>query len=88
MKKLYVISIIGTLLLSLNMTVTSSSFPTGTLTDFDPLVDVSVTVDMKTIRFLAIDELQIFPKNQGNDHPKFLCESLHQRGRIHKSCME
>ncbi len=71
MKKLYVISFIGMLVLSANTFVASSRFPAGTLTDFDPLVDVSVTVDMKTIRFLAINELQTFPKNKGNDSPNF-----------------
>ncbi len=34
-------------------------------------MDVSVTVELKTIRFLAIDELQTFPKNKANDSPNF-----------------
>ena len=77
MRKIYVISIIGILLLSLNTIVTSSSFNNGILTDFDPLVDVSVTVDIKSIRFLDIDELQtsinkIFSINTvENDNPNF-----------------
>jgi hypothetical protein len=71
MEKRFVISIIGILLISLNTIVTSSSVPTGTFADFDPLVDISVTVEMKTIRFLAIEELQTFPKNEGNENPNF-----------------
>ena len=71
MKKLYIISIIGALLLTLNTSITTSRVTTGTLTDFDPFVDISVTVDIKTIRFLAIDELQRFPKSVGNDSPNF-----------------
>jgi hypothetical protein len=71
MNKLYVISIIGTLLVSWNITVTSFSVTTGNLTDFDPLVDISVTVDMKTIRYLAIEDIQTFPKNAENVTPSF-----------------
>jgi hypothetical protein len=37
----------------------SSSLNNGTFTDFDPLVDVSVTVNVKTIRFLDVDELHL-----------------------------
>jgi len=71
MKKIYVISIIGTLLLLFNTIGTSSSFNSGTLTDFDPLVDVFVTVDIKTIRFLAVDELRTLTKNAGVSNPNF-----------------
>ncbi len=77
MRKIYVISIIGILLLSLNTIVTSSSFNNGILTDFDPLVDVSVTLNIKTIRFLDINELhtsinKIFSRNTvENDNPNF-----------------
>jgi hypothetical protein len=71
MKKRYVISIIGTLLLLLNTMGTSSSINTDTLTDFDPLVDVSVTVEIKMIRFLAIDELKTLTKNAGVSNPNF-----------------
>jgi hypothetical protein len=71
MKKIYVLLIIGTLLLSLNTIGTSSRSNTSTLIDFDPLVDISVTIDIKTIRFLAVEELQTFPKNKGNDNPNF-----------------
>ena len=65
MKKVYAISIIGILLVSLNTVVSSSSFNNGVLADFDPLVDVSVTVDMKTIRFLSMDELKTSTKKVG-----------------------
>ncbi len=64
-------SIIGIMLLSLNTIVTSSSFNTEVQTDFDPLVDVSVTVNLKKIRFLAIDELQTLPKNIEGPNPNF-----------------
>jgi hypothetical protein len=71
MKRFYIILIIATLLVSTNTMVTSTSTPTSTHTDFDPLVDISVTVEIKTIRFLAINELQTFPKNEGNSSPSF-----------------
>jgi hypothetical protein len=71
MKKRYVISIIGTLLLLLNTMGTVSSVNTVTLTDFDPLVDVSVTVEIKMIRFLAVDELKTLTKNAGVSNPNF-----------------
>jgi hypothetical protein len=71
MKKLYCISIIGILLISLNTIVTSSRFSMITLEDFDPLVDVSVSVEIKMIRLLAVNELQTLPLNKGNDSPNF-----------------
>jgi hypothetical protein len=71
MKKLYIISIIATMLVSTNMLLTTSSVSKGTLEDFDPLVDISVTVDIKTIRYLAIDDLQTYPKNGGDVTPNF-----------------
>ncbi len=70
MKKLYGILILA-ILVSLNTKVISSSVPTTTHTDFDPLVDISVTVEIQKIRFLAINELQTFPQNKGNDNPNF-----------------
>ena len=77
MKKIYLISIVGILLLSLNTMAISSSLNNGTFTDFDPLVDVSVTVNIKTIRFLDIDELHLSLKKilsgntVENDNPNF-----------------
>jgi hypothetical protein len=71
MKRFYIILIIAALLVSTNTMVTSTSTPTSTHTDFDPLVDISVTVEIKMIRFLAINELQTFPKNEGNSSPNF-----------------
>jgi len=77
MKKIYLISIVGMLFLSLNTMAISSSLNNGTFTDFDPLVDVSVTVNIKTIRFLDIDELHLSLKKilsgdtVENDNPNF-----------------
>jgi hypothetical protein len=71
MKRIYIVAIIATLLVSTNTMVTSTRTPTSTRTDFDPLVDVSVTVEINMIRFLAINELQTFPKNEGNNSPNF-----------------
>jgi hypothetical protein len=71
MKKIYLLSIIGMLLLSLNTVVTSSSFNNGILTDFDPLVDVSVTVEIKTIRFLDINDLHMSLRAPQDDTPNF-----------------
>jgi len=71
MKTIYIILITGLLLVSLNTMITSSNVPTGTLEDFDPFTDISVTVHIQTIRFLAVDELRTFPKNKGNDNPNF-----------------
>lgn len=47
---------IGMLLLSLSATVNSSIVTSSTETGFDPLVDVSFTVDVQTIRFLEDDD--------------------------------
>jgi hypothetical protein len=71
MKKMYILSIIGILLLSLNTIVTSSNFNTEVLTDFDPLVDVSVSVEIKTIRFLDIAELKTLTKTAEKSNPNF-----------------
>ena len=71
MKKIYLISIVGMLLLSLNTMAISSSFNNSVFTDFDPLVDVSVTVEIKTIRLLDINELQTFTSTSKNDNPNF-----------------
>ena len=71
MKKLYILFSIGILLISANTIANSSSSPTSTRTDFDPLVDISVTVEIKKIRFLDIDELRTFPKNKGTAIPNF-----------------
>jgi hypothetical protein len=71
MKKICLLSIIGMLLLSLNTVVTSSSFNNGILTDFDPLVDVSVTVEIKTIRFLDINDLHMSLRAPQDDTPNF-----------------
>ena len=76
MKKLYCISIIGILLVSLNTIVTSSRSSMSTFEDFDPLVDVSVSVEIKMIRLLAINELQTLPLNKGNDSPNFFVKVL------------
>ncbi len=65
MKKLYAISIIGILLVSVNTIGNSSSVNNSSLSDFDPLVDVSVTVDIHTIRFISIDELKTSTKSVG-----------------------
>ena len=50
------VSVWGMHLLSLSATVNSSIVTSSTETDFDPLVDVSVTVDVQTIRFLEDDD--------------------------------
>ena len=50
------VSVWGMLLLSLSATVNSSIVTSSAETDFDPLVDVSVTVDVQTIRFLEDDD--------------------------------
>ena len=72
MKKIFAISIIGILIVSMNAIGTSSIFNNGSLTDFDPLVDVSVTVDIHTIRFLCIDELKTSTKRVGiANNPSF-----------------
>jgi hypothetical protein len=71
MKKICLLSIIGMLLLSLNTVVTSSSFNNGIQTDFDPLVDVSITVEIKTIRFLDINDLYMSIKASQDDTPNF-----------------
>ena len=47
-----------TILLSLNVTIISTSVVGSEKNDFDPLVDISVTVDFKAIRFLEIDGLE------------------------------
>lgn len=71
MKKVYVISVIGILLLSMNTMVISSSLNNGILSDFDPFVDVSVTVDIKTIRFLDVAELNTSTKAKDHSNPSF-----------------
>jgi len=55
MKKIYIIFIIGLFLISSNTIVTSSYIKRNNL-DYDPLVDISVTVDFQTIRFLEDEE--------------------------------
>jgi hypothetical protein len=87
MKKVYLLIVVGIFLISNTnvdgfftkniMNNVHNSNPIGTrsdegnIDDFDPLVDVSVTVEIKMIRFLAINELQTFPKNEGNSSPNF-----------------
>jgi len=71
MKKMYILSIIGILLLSLNTIVTSSNFNTEVLTDFDPLVDVSVSVEIQTIRFLDMAELKTLTKTAEKSNTNF-----------------
>lgn len=71
MKKRYSIAILVTLLLAFSSLTTSSSFTSGTFTDFDPLVDIAVTVEIQKIRLLAIQELQTFPKNAETPVPNF-----------------
>ena len=71
MKRRYGISIVIAVLISLSTIGMSSTVPLGHRTDFDPLVDISVTVEIQTIRFLAINELQTFPKNNANITPNF-----------------
>lgn len=71
MKKRYSIVLLATLLISLSLLTTSSGFTSGTLTDFDPLVDIAVTVEIQKIRLLAIKELQTFPKNYETPVPNF-----------------
>jgi len=71
MKKIYIISIIGMLLVPLNTFVASSSFNNGIQTDFDPLVDVSVTVVIKTIRFLDVNGLHMSIGPSQDDNPNF-----------------
>ncbi len=69
MKKLNIIILVATLLITTSTLGASSRNPNRILTDFDPLVDVSITVEIQTIRYLAIDDLQTFPKNKGNNTP-------------------
>ena len=58
MKKRYGISILVAVMISFTTFGLSSSIPPGDRTDFDPLVDISVTVEIQTIRFLDINELK------------------------------
>jgi len=55
MKKNTIVVLAGVLLLTLNAIVNPSMASRFTETDFDPLVDVEVTVDIQTIRFLEED---------------------------------
>jgi hypothetical protein len=71
MKKRYIFSLIGVLILSFNTIAITSMVTKAAKTDFDPLVDISVTVDIKTIRYLAVNDLQTFPKNGGDPTPNF-----------------
>jgi hypothetical protein len=71
MKKRYGISILIAVMISFTTFGLSSSIPPGDRTDFDPLVDISVTVEIQTIRFLDINELKTFPKNDVDSAPNF-----------------
>ncbi len=69
MKKLYIIIVLAVLLLPTTTLGISTKVPANSHADFDPLVDIAVTVDIQAIRYLAIDDLQTFPKNTGNNTP-------------------
>ena len=56
MKKTIFICLILGLLLTLSSTVNSSIYTNSTNTDFDPLVDITVTVEIKAIRYLEKEE--------------------------------
>jgi len=84
MRKKAVVLLITIFLISLNITVNSSGVNSNTNTDFDPLVDVSVTVEIKTIRFLEVNGLDANNKKMKslNNGPNFLINIL--RGIIDK----
>jgi len=54
MRKVLVLLVLGSFLISLSGTVNSTIFVSND-EDLDPLVDVSVTVDIHAIRFLEED---------------------------------
>jgi len=56
MKNTMFICLILSLLLTLSSTVNSSIYGNSTYTDFDPLVDITVTVEIKAIRYLEKEE--------------------------------
>jgi len=59
LRKINYIIIIGILLILLSATANSSLVVSFDDTDFDPLVDVSVTVDIEAIRYLEKDEPEV-----------------------------
>lgn len=63
MRKIIFTCLIFALLITLNSTVNSSIYTNSIHTDFDPLVDIKVTVELQTIRFLEDDLTEIFNKN-------------------------
>lgn len=71
MKKQYGIVLFAILLLTLSTITTTQSIPSTTLADFDPLVDIAVTVEIQKIRLLAIQELHTFPKSATTPTPNF-----------------
>jgi len=56
MKKIIIICLVLTLLLNISLTVNSSSNTNIIHTDFDPLTDITVTFEVKAIRFLEKEE--------------------------------
>ena len=71
MKKLYTMIVIGILLIPLNAIVLGSNSRAGLLTNFDPLENISVTVTIKTIRFLDVAELHTSTKARDHSNPSF-----------------
>lgn len=76
MKKQYSIALFASLLVILSTITTSSNVTSGTLTDFDPLVDIAVTVEIQKIRLLAVQELQTFPKSAETITPNFYVKAI------------
>ena len=71
MKKLYTMIVIGILLIPLNGIVLGLNSRAGLLTDFDSLENISVTVTIKTIRFLDVAELHTSTKTRDHRNPSF-----------------
>jgi len=76
MKKLYTMIVIGILLIPLNAIVLGSNSRAGLLTHFDPLENISVTVTIKTIRFLNVAELHTSTKARDHRNPSFYMKVL------------
>ncbi|MCU0850292.1 MAG: hypothetical protein MUC80_03335 [Candidatus Thermoplasmatota archaeon] len=69
MKKINIIIVLAILMLPTTTLGISTRVPGNKHADFDPLVDLSVSLEIQAIRYLAIDDLQTFPKNKGNNTP-------------------
>ena len=58
LRKTYAIIVVGILLISINGIVNSSKV-SSTIDDLDPLVDVTVTVEIQAIRFLEDSTVEV-----------------------------